>query len=125
VFTNGLPNTGVTLSSGTVTDLSIDGQELTVILMGATDDSTLVMSFPGIADQFGNLSTDAQNVLVLLGDAQGDFDVDLQDFWLFTQCATAAMPVDQSCASSDFINDGVIDVGNDHSAFVNSMTGPR
>ncbi|UCG17571.1 MAG: hypothetical protein JSV19_05975 [Phycisphaerales bacterium] len=114
----------VTVSSGSVTNITTNGNELTIELTGTTDGQMLTIGFPGIKDELGNVSTDSVTFGVLLGDAEGDMDVDLADFSLFQQCFTAVIPVGAECASSDFVNDGDVDLANDYEVFEPAMTGP-
>lgn len=71
----------VTLSSGTVTSLAVDGAILTINLSGVANASQLVVGFPGIAaDGTPSAATTATACLpVLLGDADGNGTVSLSD----------------------------------------------
>ncbi|MCP4250239.1 MAG: hypothetical protein GY778_24615, partial [bacterium] len=121
----GLSNDDVTTSNGTVTNVSADGAKLTIEMTGTTDGQMLTLGFPGIEDGLNNISSDSHDFGVLLGDSQGDMDVDLGDWALFQSCFTGAGggPIGPACASADYIADGDVELG-DHAVFMPAMTGP-
>ncbi len=120
----GLDVTDVTVSSGTVTSLTAEGKLLTIMMNGATPNAMLSIGFPGIVDEWGNVSPSTLSFGVMVGDAEGDFDVDLYDFYLFQQCFTVPPVIGESCAGSDFVPDGDVDIANDYLLFAPAMTGP-
>jgi hypothetical protein len=70
-----LDSSGVSLSSGAVSNLSINGSELTIQMTGATNGQRLTIRFPGIvgADSAGTaLVEDTLSFGVLYGDCNGD-----------------------------------------------------
>ena len=71
----------VTVSSGTVTDLAVDGSTLTVTMSGAANASLLTVGFPGVADanDVTAVSESTLCVPVLAGDATGDRAVNIFD----------------------------------------------
>jgi len=121
----GLDVADVSVSSGTVTNVAADDDTLTILMNGATPNALLTVGFPGIMDTFGNISPDPITFGVMVGDAQGDFDVDLYDFYLFQRCFAEPAPIGASCASSDFVADGDVDITNDYLLFAPAMTGPN
>jgi len=71
----------VTVSSGTVTGLVVDGSTLTVTMSGAANASLLTVGFPGVADanDVTAVSESTLCVPVLAGDATGDRAVNIFD----------------------------------------------
>ncbi len=71
----------VTVSSGTVTGLAVDGSTLTVTMSGAANASRLTVGFPGVADanDVTAVSESTLCVPVLAGDATGDRAVNIFD----------------------------------------------
>ncbi len=114
----------VTVSSGTVTNVSTNGKALTIEMNGATNDQLLTVGFPGIRDEGGCVSTDQLTFGVLEGDSDGDMNVDLHDWFMFQACyGTGGGALRANCARTDYITDGEVDL-TDHSTFVGAMTGP-
>lgn len=121
----GLSLDDVTVSSGSVTAVSSEENKLTIELTGTTNGDMLTIAFPGIEDELANVSSDTLVFGVLLGDSQGDMDVDVFDWALFQTCFTgdSGGPIDADCARADFIADGDVTSG-DHAALVGGLTGP-
>jgi hypothetical protein len=69
----------VTLSSGRVHSVSINGCELTVEMSGATNAATFTVAFPGIVDPDGIGVMDTLCFAVLEGDVNGDRGSNLLD----------------------------------------------
>jgi hypothetical protein len=67
------------LSSGSVTDLAIDDDELTIAMNGATNGDNLIVAFPGIVSTSAVAVTDTLCVGVLTGDVTGDGAVNIFD----------------------------------------------
>ena len=75
----GLDVSDVTLSSGSVTDLAIDDDELTITMNGAANGQNLIVAFPGIVSNVGLAVTDTLCVGTLAGDVTGDRAVNIFD----------------------------------------------
>jgi len=69
----------VTITSGTVGNLAIDGSELTITMNGATNAALFTIGFPGIKGSSGQVVADTLCFGVLTGDANGDRKVNVLD----------------------------------------------
>ncbi len=71
----------VTLSSGTVSDVTVDGSTVTVTMAGAANAQPLTVGFPGVADA-NDVTAVSESMLcfrVLAGDVSGDGSVNVLD----------------------------------------------
>ncbi len=75
----GLDEAGVQLSSGTVTHLDVNGQELIVGVAGVADGTALQVTFPGIYGVDGQPVVGSLCFRWLCGDATNDGNVDILD----------------------------------------------
>lgn len=77
----GLSNDDVLTSSGTIQNLSIDGNTLQIQLSGVTETGLMTISFPGIADAAIAMATvtDTLCIRTLLGDVSGDGNTNVFD----------------------------------------------
>jgi len=106
---DGLDSSDIYLSSGTVTDLSIDfGRQLTVNLIGSTNGQPLTIAFPGIvaADDPTLTVTDSLCIGVLAGDVDGNNTVDSLD--LSTVRKNLGQPLNASTCRYDVNADAMI-----------------
>lgn len=69
----------VSVSSGTVNSVAIEGSVLTVDLDGVTGISVFTIGFPGIEDVCANVVTETKCITVLAGDVDGNAVVNLSD----------------------------------------------
>ncbi len=72
----------VSVTSGTVGNVAINGDALTVDLAGVTNADRFIIAFPGIQDACGNAVTETKCVRVLFGDINGDGKVNTMDMTL-------------------------------------------
>ncbi len=104
-------------------DAIVDGAVLTLVFDPPLPDDYYTATLSDqITDYAGNPLAGDRTVqfAVLRGDYQGDFDVDLGDWYRYQQCLG---PVSDECFRTDIDTDGSIDV-LDHVIFAPLMTGP-
>lgn len=121
----GLDPGDVTLSSGTVNDVSITGSELSVDLSGVADGQRLYVSFPGIVGADGQITPDVLDFVVMAGDVNANGRVDGLDVAALRACFTGAEVTvsDQACLNRDLDCDGDVDL-SDFGLLQGSLTGP-
>jgi len=95
-------------TNGTVNNVTIDGNALTIDINGVTDTSRLQISFPGIRNTGGTQVCDTVYLGVLLGDATGDGKVNVLD--LLAIKPQVNQPVTTSNFRCDVNADGSINV---------------
>lgn len=98
----------VSVSSGTVSGLTIDGNRLLITMSGAADASPLAIAFPGIRGTAGQNITHTLCVGVLLGDVTGDKQANVVD--LLNMKANVNQPATAANFRNDITTDGVINV---------------
>lgn len=98
----------VTVSSGTVSSLAVSGNQLTITMNGVTDASLLNVGFPGIRTTAGQLVAGTLCFGVLLGDTNGDKNVNVLD--LLNIKNNVNMPVSVANSRQDITAEGNINV---------------
>ena len=98
----------VTVSSGTVGALAVNGSQLTITMSGATNVALLTIGFPGIQGMAGQTTTATLCFGVLLGDATGDKKVNVLD--LLDIKSNVNLPIIAANFRMDINADGKINV---------------
>lgn len=95
-------------ANGTITGVSVNGNEVTITMYGTSDAAKLTLAFPGICDIQGMMVTDELTFGFLAGDATGDGVVNIFDLLTTRDKLNAA--VSDTNARLDIQPDGKIDV---------------
>lgn len=98
----------VTVSGGTVSNLAIDGSELTLTMSEASNAALLTIAFPGISNVDGQVVTETLCFGVLTGDTNGDKKVNVLD--LLDIKGSVNLPMTASNFRKDINADGKINV---------------
>lgn len=106
--TGGLGIEDVTVSDGTVTNVSIAGNALTIELSGVADNQALTVGFPGIESTGGLASTDSICVYVMLGDTNSDFTINVLDLVVVRN--ELGLAVTNANCGTDVNADGTVNV---------------
>ena len=104
----GLPADDVTLSAGTVEAVTIDGNAVTVDIVGIPDATVLTVAFSGIESDAGQPCADTLCVRVLAGDVNGDGEVSIFD--LVAMRDNTEQTVTEANCPCDVNNDGAINI---------------
>jgi len=96
------------LSTGTVEDVTINANEVTVDLSGVPNTTVLTVAFPGIINNAGQPCADTLCVCVLVGDVTGDGAVNIFD--LVTVRDNTGQPMTEANCRSDVNGDGEINI---------------
>ena len=98
----------VSVSTGTVSALAVNGNQLEITMSGATDGVLLTVGFPGIRGPYGQIVTGGLCFGVLAGDATGDKKVNVFD--LLAVKNVVNQPVTNAIFRNDVTAEGGINV---------------